>query len=43
MSPDSGVPLTRPVDVSKLAHDGKAETLNANVSPSGSLAVGTNE
>ena len=42
-SPDCGVPLTRPVEVLKFAHDGRPETENVNVSFSGSLAVGVNE
>ena len=41
-SPDCGVPLIRPFEVLKLAHDGNPETLNVKVSFSGSLAVGVN-
>ena len=37
---DEGVPLSRPVDASKLAHAGLLAIWNVSVSPSGSLAVG---
>jgi hypothetical protein len=38
-----GVPLKRPVDVLKVAHEGRLEMLNVNLSPFGSRAVGVNE
>ena len=39
----AGVPLRRPVDVLKLAHDGLLVIENVRVCPSGSEAVGVNE
>ena len=35
-----GVPLRRPVEVLKLAHDGRLEIAKRSVSPFGSLALG---
>jgi hypothetical protein len=40
--PAGGVPLNRPIDVSKVAQLGLPETANVSVLPSASLAVGTN-
>jgi hypothetical protein len=42
-SPDCGAPLISPVEELKLAQEGSPETVNDNVSLSGSLAVGVKE
>ena len=39
--PAPGVPVKRPVAVSKVVHDGRLLMLKVNTSPSASLAVGT--
>jgi hypothetical protein len=38
-----GVPLSRPVPVSNVAHAGLLEIWNVSASPLGSLALGWNE
>ena len=39
MFADVGVPLRRPVEVLKLAHDGRPEIAKRRLSPFGSLAL----